>query len=264
MSDYTYLDVDVAEGIATVTVNRPERLNTLHPPAHDEFERVWPDLQERDDVASVILRGQGMEFSAGGDVKDMLERVRADPAGGSGISPARARRLVNAMLDFEKPIVAAVEGRAFGLGATIALLCDFVVASQTARFSDPHVDVALVPGDGGAAVWTVLVGPHRARLVLLTGGVVSARQADEWGLLAAVTEPGATLERARDLARELGRRSPGAVRGTKISVNAWLKAQFQPILETSLAFERSSLADPDFTEALSALAEKRPPRFGGG
>jgi enoyl-CoA hydratase len=261
MSDYTYLGIEVADGIATVTLDRPERLNALHPPAHEEFERVWPDLQERAEVTCVILRGRGTEFSAGGDVKDMLERVRADPDGGSGISPARARRLVTAMLDFEKPLIAAVEGRAFGLGATIALLCDFVVASETARFSDPHVDVALVPGDGGAAVWTVLVGPHRARLLLLTGGVVTAAQALEWGLLADVTAPGTAEARAQELARELGRRSQGAVRGTKISVNAWLKAQFQPILETSLAFERASLQDPDFTEALSALAAKRPPHF---
>lgn len=261
MAAYTYLDIDVDAGIATVTINRPERLNSLHPPAHDEFERVWPDLQERDDVACVIVRGQGAEFSAGGDVKDMLERVRRDSRGGSGISPARARRLVTAMLDFEKPVIAAVEGRAFGLGATIALLCDFVVASTTARFSDPHVDVALVPGDGGAAIWTVLVGPHRARLLLLTGGVVSAQQAQEWGLLAGLTEPGDALAQARDLADDLTRRSRGAVRGTKMSVNAWLKAQFQPILETSLAFERASLQDPDFTEALSALSDKRTPTF---
>lgn len=260
---YRYLRIHVADGLATVTIDRPHRLNTLDAETHDEMERLWPDLEERVEVKCVVLRGEGNVFSAGGDVKDMLERVKNDPLAGSGISTSRARRLVNAMLDFEKPVIAAVEGRAAGLGATIALLCDFVVVSSDAWFSDPHVEVGLVPGDGGVAIWTVLAGPHRARSVMLCGGVVTADQAHQWGLITEVTESGESYERAVVLAHNLMLRSAQAVMGTKISINAWMKAQFQPILETSLAFERSSLRHPDFAESLAALAERRPPRYGG-
>ena len=126
------------------------------------MERLWPDLEERTDVSAVVLRGSGEVFSAGGDVKDMLEHARRAPGTGSGITTTQARRLVNGILDFEKPLVAAVEGRAVGLGATLALLCDFVVAAEGSWFSDPHIDIGLVPGDGGAAVWAVVAGPHRA------------------------------------------------------------------------------------------------------
>lgn len=261
MSGYAYLDLDIDKGLATVTINRPERLNTLDALTHLEMERIWPDLAERDEVEAVILRGAEGVFSAGGDVKDMLARVTADPSAGSGISPAQARRLVNAILDFDKPLIAAVEGRAAGLGATIALLCDFVVAADDAWFSDPHVDVALVPGDGGAAVWTVFVGPHRAKSVLLTGGVVPATAAHDWGLVHEISPAGQTYPAAVALARHLLTRSRQAVLGTKVSINTWIKVQFQPILETSLAFERASLQGADFAEALAALQERRPPDF---
>src|SRR5690242_18053427 len=170
------LDISVRNEIATVAINRPDRLNALDRVAHAEMEEIWAELQVRDDVAAVVLCGTGDVFSAGGDVKDMLEFAAERPGQGSGIDIARARRLVHAMLDIEKPVVAVVEAAAFGLGATLALLCDFVVAASDAGFSDPHVDIGLTPGDGGAAIWTVLAGPHRARDLLMRGTVVTAEQ----------------------------------------------------------------------------------------
>jgi enoyl-CoA hydratase len=258
---HTLLDVSVRAEIATVAINRPHRLNTLDRTAHAEMEEIWAELQADDGVAAVVLCGTGEVFSAGGDVKDMLEFAATNPGQGSGIDIARARRLVYAMLDFEKPLIAAVEGRAFGLGATVALLCDFVVAAKGARFSDPHVDLGLTPGDGGAAIWTVLAGPHRARDLLMRGSVLTAEQLAPIGIVADVCPPGEAVVRGQALAAELRAKPRLAVRGTKVSVNAWVKAQFASIFEVSVAWETATLRSADFAEGVAALGEKRAPRF---
>ncbi len=260
MRTYEHLLVEVEAEVARVTINRPHRLNTLSSAAHRELEDLWPDLQERADVAAVVLCGAQGVFSAGGDVKEMLE-VAGEPGAGSGISTARARRLVYGMLDFEKPLVAAVEGRAFGLGATVALLCDFVVAARGSRFNDPHANIGLVPGDGGVAIWTVLVGPHRARDLLLRDGVLSAEELAGLGVVCELTEPGEAVAAATLLASTLLTKPRLAVRGTKISVNTYIKGQFASIFETSLALEELSIRSADFAEGVAALGEKRAPRF---
>jgi enoyl-CoA hydratase len=258
---HEFLDVSVRDEIATVAINRPHRLNTLDRAAHAEMEDIWARLQARQDVGAVVLCGTGDVFSAGGDVKDMLEFAAENPGQGSGIDIARARRLVYAMLDFEKPLIAAVEGRAFGLGATVALLCDFVVAASDARFSDPHVDIGLTPGDGGAAIWTVVAGPHRARDLLLRGTVLTTEQLMPIGVVAEMCPPGTAVARAQALAAELLAKPRLALRGTKVSVNAWVKAQFAGILEVSLAWETATLRSADFAEGVAALGAKRQPRF---
>ncbi len=261
MQTYEHLDIAMAGAVAQVTINRPHRLNTLSSDAHREMEELWPDLGERDDVDAVVLCGAGDVFSAGGDVKEMLELARSSSAAGSGISTARARRLVYGMLDFEKPLVAAVEGRAVGLGATLALLCDFVVAADGSVFSDPHVNLGLVPGDGGAAIWTVLVGPHRARDLLMRGRVVDAALLHRLGLVVETTASGQALATALDLATELTAQPRLALRGTKIAINAYVKGQFVPVFETSLAYEASTLRSGDFREGVAALGDKRRPMF---
>jgi enoyl-CoA hydratase len=260
---HQFLDVSVKDEIATVTIDRPHRLNTLDSAAHAELEEIWAELQADDDVGAVVLCGRGGVFSAGGDVKEMLAFAAANPGRGSGIDITRARRLVHAILDFEKPLIAAVEGRAYGLGATLALLCDLVVAAEGARFCDPHVDIGLTPGDGGAAIWTVVAGPHRARDLLLRGTVLTAEQLQPIGIVTETCPPDAALPRAQQIAAEILAKPRLAVRGTKVSVNAWVKAQFAGIFEASLAWETATLRSADFAEGVAALGEKRPPRFTG-
>lgn len=215
-------------------------------------------------MAAVVLRGAGEVFSAGGDVKHMLEFARAVPGGGSGITTTQARRLLNGMLDFEKPLIAAVEGRAVGLGATIALLCDFVVAADGSWFSDPHIDIGLVPGDGGAAIWALVAGPHRARNICLRSTRVDAAYLHGIGVVLEVVAPGTAGAACEALARELLGKPPLALRGTKVSINAYVRAQLATMFETSLAWEVASLRSQDFAEAVAALGEKRPATFTGG
>ena len=258
---YQHLDIQIADGIATVTMNRPEVLNGLHPPAHAEMERVWDDLGDNGDVRVAILTGAGRAFNAGGDLKDMQERLAVDPAGGSGISAAAGRRIIYNMLSFEKPLIAAVNGHAIGLGATLGLLCDIVVVSEKAMIGDPHINIGIVPGDGGLAVWTMLAGPNRAKEFMMLGSMASADEALRLGLVNRVVEPDAVMPTARELAVRLTHGPQVALRGTKVSINNWIKTQFTSLFEVSLAAELQSMAHPDFAEGVAAVIEKRTPSF---
>lgn len=258
---YEHLVIHIEDGIATVTMNRPEVLNGLHPPAHAEMERVWDELGENDDVRVAILTGAGRAFNAGGDLKDMQDRLSADPAGGSGISAAAGRRIIYNLLSFEKPLIAAINGHAIGLGATLGLLCDVVVVSDKAMIGDPHINIGLVPGDGGLAVWTMLAGPNRAKEFMMLGSTVSADEALRLGLVNRVVGRDEVVAAARELAERLVQGPQVALRGTKVSINNWIKSQFTSLFEVSLAAELESMAHPDFAEGVAAAIEKRPAKF---
>src|SRR5882757_1262242 len=156
--------------LARVTLNRPETRNSIDHQFHVELPRIFLDLAEDPEVFAILLTGAGEAFCVGGDVNGMKDRPAGDVAlEGAVLDPSGARRLVYNILDCDKPIVCAINGHAIGLGATIALLCDITVASETAKIADPHVKIGLVAGDGGAAIWPLLVGPARAKEYLLRG-----------------------------------------------------------------------------------------------
>jgi enoyl-CoA hydratase len=258
---YQHLDIEIADGIATVTINRPDVLNGLHPESHAEMERVWDELGENDEVRVAILTGAGRAFCAGGDLKDIQERLAVHPAGGSGISAASGRRIIYNLLSFEKPLIAAINGHAIGLGATLGLLCDISIVSEKAMIGDPHINIGLVPGDGGLAVWAMLAGPNRAKEFMMLGTTASADEALRLGLVNRVVQPNDVMSTARGLAERLAQGPQVALRGTKISINNWIKAQFASLFEVSLAAELASMAHPDFAEGVAAAIEKRTPNF---
>ena len=259
--NYEFLDIAISDGVATVTMNRPDVLNGLHPESHHEMESIWRDLGEDDDVRAAILTGAGKAFCAGGDLKDMEARLNLDPNGGSGISAASARRIIYNLLDFEKPLIGAINGHAIGLGATLGLLCDIVISSETAKWGDPHINIGLVPGDGGLAIWTVLVGPNKAKEMMMMGSTIDASAAQQMGLINHVVPENEVLEKALSFATHLAGGPQVAIRGTKISVNNWLKAQFSSLFEVSLAAELQSMDHPDFAEGIKAALEKRTPKW---
>ncbi|MDG2300973.1 MAG: enoyl-CoA hydratase/isomerase family protein [Acidimicrobiales bacterium] len=258
---YEFLDISVSDGVAIVTINRPEVLNGLHPESHHEMEQVWGDLGENDEVRAAILTGAGRAFCAGGDLKDMESRLKADPSGGSGISPASARRIVYNLLDFEKPLIGAINGHAIGLGATLGLLCDIVVSSENAKWGDPHINIGLVPGDGGLAIWTVLIGPNKAKEMMMLGAPIDAKRADQLGLINYLVPEEDVLDKALAIASSLSEGPQVALRGTKISINNWLKSQFSSLFEVSLAAELQSMDHPDYAEGVQAALEKRNPNW---
>ena len=261
---YRCIKVEKHDKLATVTFNRAEALNAVNDDLHEELEQIWIDLAHDGEINAIVLTGAGRAFSAGGDVKNMAARWGTE----SGkrwalVTPAAGRRIIQNLLDVEQPIVAAVNGDAVGLGANIALLCDIIVASETARIADTHVRVGVVAGDSGAVIWPLLVGPARAKEFLMRGTFISGADAARMGLINHAVPADQVLLKAREIARELADGPTWAIRWSKLSVNKWLKQQVNLILDASLAYEMVTFHTDDHREAARAFVEKRKPRFQG-
>ena len=268
-SRYQALRVEKQDGVAVVTMNRPERLNAIDLEGphnlHSELEEVFADLNNDEEVRAAVLTGAGRAFSAGGDIRSMLDRVER------GLNTAAnmkrrfrgARRLLENMLDLEAPLIAAVNGPATGLGATLALFCDAVIAAESARIGDTHVWAGLVAGDGGAAIWPLLVGVHRAKLYLMTGDLLSAREAERIGLVTQVVPDDQLMETALSLARRLAGGPALAISWSKMAVNKVIKHYLNLVVDTSLAWEMHTLTTQDHAEAARAFLQKRKPQFRG-
>ena len=247
--------------VLRVTIDNPtSELNTVDARLHHELTALFAALRDEREARAVVLTGSGRAFSAGGDfgwfpeLRDVerLDALRHD-----------ARRLINDLLDVELPIVAAVNGPAVGLGATIALLCDVIFMADDATVADPHVKVGIVAGDGGAVIWPLAVGPARAKEYLLTGDPLSAHEAERIGLVNRVV-PAAELDaEAMAFAARLAAGAPLAVRYTKLAVNQLVKDALNVAFDTSTALELLTFLSDDHQEALRAMNEKRPPEFRG-
>jgi enoyl-CoA hydratase len=244
-------------GVATVTLNRPDSRNAISPRMHLELAEIWPRIAADPDIDVVVLTGAGTTFSAGGDVKAM----DAGAFKHRGTMANEARLIITGLLDVEQPIIAAINGDAIGLAATIGLFCDISVASETARIADPHVRIGLVAGDGGAVIWPHLIGPNRAKEFLMRGSTITGADAARIGLVNYAVPAGEVMKKAGELARELADGPRWAIRWTKVSVNKVLKESVNLILDTSLAFEEVSMSMPDHKEASRAFVEKRKPVF---
>lgn len=256
--NYETILIEKTEGVATLTLNRPERLNAVNGAMHSELSTILLDVQADADVRAAVFTGSGRAFSAGGD----FSGASMEPKSGLTMMQ-EARRIVDTMLDLEKPIIAAVNGPAVGLGATLALCCDVVIAARNARLGDPHVKMGLTAGDGGAVIWPLLIGVNRAKYWLMTGDLMSAEEAYELGLVNKVVDEGAALTEAQALARRLAAGAPYAVQSTKVSVNKLVKAVSNLVLPLSLALEEVSMSKEDHREAVKAFQEKRDPKFTG-
>lgn len=244
-----------------VTLNRPEVKNAVNSRLHYELGRIWDDVMYDDDADVVVLTGAGDAFCAGGDIP-WLKREFAK----KHISPTmvyEAKKLVFSLLDFEKPVICRLNGDAIGLGATVALFCDTVIAVDTARLADPHVRVGLVAGDGGAIIWPHLIGHANAKRYLMTGDMIAAPEAVKLGLIAEAL-PAAELDAAVDkLVNKLLAGAQQAIRWSKLSVNIGLKHIATQIFDASMGLELITKLQPDHGEAVDAFLEKRKPKFGG-
>ncbi len=266
-SRYEFIKVEKENKLATVTLNRPDSLNAVNPGLHSELEHIWLDLADDRDINAIVLTGAGRAFCAGGDVKGMSSRSSGGDGGEARrhnlVTPAGGRRMIQNMLEVEQPIVGAINGDAVGLGATIALLCDVIVASEKARFGDTHVRVGIVAGDGGAVIWPLLIGPARAKEFLMRGNLINGADAARMGLVNYAVAPDQVMAHAQAIARELADGATWAIRWTKLSVNKWLKEQVNLILDASLAYEMVTFTTEDHREAARAFVEKRKPNFKG-
>lgn len=260
-SRYQYLKIERDGEVAILTLNRPEVLNAIHPPMHAELEEVFADLAADASVAAVVVTGSGRAFCAGGDARAMVERTFDDR--GPALPLRHARRLILNMLEVEQPLIAAVNGPAIGLGATLALYCDIIVCAEGARLGDPHVRVGLVAGDGGVVIWPLLVGMARAKEFLLTGELIEAREAQRIGLVNRVVPADDLMPTALGLAQHLASGPRQAIQWTKFALNKRLREEVNLALDTSTILESITMTSEDHREAARAFLEKREPRFRG-
>ncbi len=263
-SRYQCLKIEKEGKLAIVTLNQPETGNRIAHRFHVELQDIWADLSRDTEINAILLTGSGKYFSVGGNVKGMLDRPGGDVfEEGAMIEPTGGRRIVQNILDCDQPIVCAINGDCIGLAATVALLCDITVCSDTARIADPHVKIGLVAGDGGAVIWPLLVGPNRAKEFLMRGTLIKGIDAARMGLVNHSVPAEQVLAKAREIAEELANGPTWAIRWTKLSVNKQLKDQFNLIMDTSYALEMMTFQTEDHKEAVRAFVEKRKPQYTG-
>lgn len=244
-----------AEGpVRLVVINRPDELNAVNAELHRALAEVWRRLAADREARVVILTGAGRAFSAGGDL-DWITSFLDDPVARDE-SIREGAQIIEEMLRFPLPVIAAVNGPAMGLGASIAVLCDVVLLSERAYLADPHVAVGLVAGDGGAAFWPLLTPILRTREYLYTGDRIDAATAVTVGLASRVVAPDDLLAEARKLAERLAAQPPEALRGTKRVVNMYLSQALAGPMQAGFAAEVVSMRTPEHRERLLALRDR--------
>jgi enoyl-CoA hydratase len=247
--------------LLTVTLNRPEALNALSDAMQAELKELIEVIRTDDGVGAILLRGEGRAFCVGGDVKEMAESTSAPAARVEEIF--NSKKLLYSLLEVEQPIVCAVHGFAMGLGATLALFSDIVIAADDAVFADNHVQVGLVAGDGGAALWPLLMPLGEAKYYLLTGDRLSGTEAARLGMVHRAVPADQVLDMATAIARRLADGATLALKWTKTAVNQVLRERLHLVLDIGLALEGATFLTEDHKEATTAFAEKRQPVFQG-
>jgi enoyl-CoA hydratase len=254
---YANIQVEVDPPIATVTLNRPKVLNALSPELIGELGQALSELDADDSVRAVVLTGGPKVFAAGADIGDMADRGAVDQ-----LRRDQTGRWAP-IAGFTKPLIAAVNGYALGGGCEVALMCDLIVAGDTARLGQPEINLGIIPGAGGTQRWPRTAGKYAAMEVMLTGAPLTAERAHQLGVVNKVVPAEMTLEVAQRVARQIAEKPPLAARMAKEAV---LKAFETPLAE-GLAAERKSFyflfATEDQKEGMHAFLEKRKGVFKG-
>jgi enoyl-CoA hydratase len=246
--------------LLTLTLNRPDALNAFNLEQHDELPAALAFA--RDDAGSdvIVLTGAGRAFSAGGDIAHIERNAKEPERFDHEVEMAKA--IIMTLLDIDKPVVCRMNGHAVGLGATLALFCDVIIADERAKIGDPHVGLGLVAGDGGAIIWPQLIGLARAKEFLFTGDLISGARAAEIGLINRAV-PGEELDAVVDaLTTKLLAGAQQAIRWTKKLTNMELRRVTESVLPVGLDYECQSVRTADHLEGIAALKEKRQPHFG--
>jgi enoyl-CoA hydratase len=243
--------------VGIVLLNRPEALNALNDEVMGLLVEALTELDDDDAIRCIVLGGSEKAFAAGADIGQMAEA--------SAMDMYEARRIDrwDAIRRIRTPLVASVSGFCLGGGNELAMACDLIVASETARFGQPETSLGIIPGAGGTQRLTRAIGKAKAMDVILSGRFLTAEEAERAGLVARVVAKEAWLEEAKAVARAIAEKGPIAQRLAKESVNR----AYESTLETGLDYERKALylafASEDAREGLTSFTEKRKPEFRG-
>jgi enoyl-CoA hydratase len=258
MTDYTCLLVEREPGVALVRLNRPEALNALNSTLLDELCEALDAFEADDDVRCVVLTGSEKAFAAGADIKQMSSQSYADMFKADFFTRQASR-----IERFRKPIIAAVSGYALGGGCELAMICDFIIASETARFGQPEINLGVAPGIGGSQRLTRFVGKSKAMDMILTARMMDAAEAERSGLVSRVVPVDKLIEEAMGAARKIAAQSPLAVMMNKELVEAALETTLTQGVKLERRLFHSLFAFDDQKEGMAAFVEKRKPDFKG-
>ena len=247
-------------GILELVISNKGRVNAATEAMHRDLAQVWRAIDMDDAVRVVVVRGEGSNFSSGGDF-DMIERMIEDEATLIRVWK-EAGDLVYNLINCSKPVVSAIRGSAVGAGLAIALLADVSIAANDARILDGHTRLGVAAGDHAVIIWPLLCGLAKARYHLLTNKPLSGAEAERIGLIGMAVPDAQVLDSAFEAARTLAAGSATAIRWTKHALNNWLRLA-GPSFDTSLALEFLGFKLSDVREGLAAAREKRRPNFDG-
>jgi enoyl-CoA hydratase len=255
---YETLIVEIEDHVATIRLNRPEALNALNHRILEELAAALTDADASARVRAIVVTGSEKAFAAGADVKEMAPKsftdmFMEDYFTGPSETIARCR----------KPVIAAVAGYCLGGGCELAMMCDFIIAADTAKFGQPEINLGVIPGLGGTQRLTRFVGKSKAMEMCLTGRFMDAAEAERAGLVSRVVPARDLMRDARETAMKIAEKSPLTVRAIKEAVNR----SYETTLREGLLFERrlfhALFATEDQAEGMAAFAEKRSPQFRG-
>ncbi|NRB05209.1 MAG: enoyl-CoA hydratase [Rhodobacteraceae bacterium] len=253
---YETIILDIDDHVARVTLNRPAALNALNDQLLTELADALTAAQANDKVRCIVLTGSEKAFAAGADIGMMKDKSFVDVFAGSLFTDE-----TDAIVRVRKPIIAAVAGYALGGGCELAMMCDFIIAADTAKFGQPEVNLGVMAGIGGTQRLTRAIGKAKAMDMNLTGRFMDAEEAERSGLVSRIVPAKKLLEEATNAAQKIAEKSMVSVYAIKESVNR----SFEVPLEEGLLFERrvfySLFATEDQTEGMSAFIEKREPQF---
>lgn len=254
--DYQILKIGVSEGVATVTISRPQALNALNSRFLQEMDAWIAEIARRDDVKIVIITGEGKAFVAGADIAEMASKTQDEAREFS----KRGQDTLRSLELLEKPVIAAINGFALGGGCELALACDIRIASTKAKFGQPEVNLGIIPGYAGTQRLPRLIGLGDALYLMLTGEMIGAEEALRLGLVQKVIEPDQLMPVAVQIAKTIASKGPKAVKAVKRVARRGLSEDF----DAGCALESetfSAIFEGEGTEGMRAFLEKRPPKW---
>lgn len=262
---YERLDIKIDDGVALVTINRPEKMNSIDARMLEELKRVWADLDADPAVRIVVITGAGERaFSAGGDLKEGQEKERL--AGDEYFlvvvdEMQGALDLANNLVNMTKPTIAAINGVAVGAGLVVAMLSDVTIMAEEARLLDGHTPIGLTAGDHACMIWPILCGMAKSKYYLFTSDGISGPEAERIGLVSKVVPRAELLPTTLELAHRLANGPQHALRMTKRALNQWLRFGSMISFDYSLALEMLNYYSGDYKEGVRAFAAKEKPSF---
>ena len=253
---YETLLVEVTDHVAVIRLNRPDALNALNAQLMDELPRALRAAQDNDKVRCIVLTGSEKVFAAGADIREMSQKTFVEVFAGDFFTAETEE-----ILRVRKPIIAAVSGYALGGGCELAMMCDFIIASDTAKFGQPEINLGVVAGIGGTQRLTRFVGKSKSMDMHLTGRFMDAEEAERSGLVSRVVPVKKLMDEAMDAARKIAEKSMLTVMTVKEAVNR----SYETTLREGLLFERrvfhALFATEDQKEGMAAFLEKREAQF---